>query len=77
MIQQIQSQQLTQFVKKMNNTASNIARDTSTERKSPDSSDRLIRDMVDLIETPHQLEANIKVVQTYDEMLGEIVDLKS
>lgn len=77
MIQQIDSHNLTQFVTEMDKTAARISTETTTERENPNTGDNLIQDFVNMVKIPHELGYNIRVIKTYDEMIGELLDIKA
>ncbi|MBP7460723.1 MAG: hypothetical protein KBA26_05495 [Candidatus Delongbacteria bacterium] len=77
MIQSVNSSNLSRWTDALDQTARSIQKLTTTERDNPESQDRLIGDMVDLIKIPHALGYSIDVIKTYDQMMGELLDIRA
>lgn len=62
---------------KANQAASSIVKQTATKSIAPDNSPSLTESIVDLKVAEHQAKASAKVIETADELIGSIVDIKA
>lgn len=77
MIHTISASNLSQWTRAMDQTAQSIQKITTTEQESPENQTQLITNMVDLIRIPHAMGYSIKVIKTYDQMIGDLLDIRA